>query len=80
MFEICVGSKETMQSISENGFRALNSKTGKWQIVDKDVVYKIRVDKTITDKESKTGFTDCATLLCNKDLRQIAKDKGLICK
>ena len=79
MFEICCGSKETMQNIiNSGGLKALNPKTMKWQIIDTNVDYQIRVDKTIPDTESETGFTDCVTLLCNKDLYQIAKDKGLL--
>lgn len=78
IYEVFVGSEKTMNSIKEKGARALNLKTNKWQIIDKDAKYFIRIDKTIPDEYSETGFTNCCTLLSDKDLRTIAKEKGLI--
>lgn len=66
-YEICYGDLETMKKIKEKGFRALNTKTHKFQIVDKNAKYEIR--------PNGIGFS----LFSNKDLLKIAEEKGLIC-
>ena len=77
-YEINCGSREVMEMIAKKGRTALNPKTMKWQILDKDAKYQIRVDKVI--KNSKTGEDiECCTLLSDKDLLKIAEEKGLIC-
>ena len=48
------------------------------KIIDKNAKYQVRIDKTIQDEYSKTGFTNLATLLCNLDLKTTAKEQGLI--
>lgn len=78
MYEIFVGGEEAMQMMADHGAKALNPKTMRWQIIDKNAKYIVRIDKTISDDISPTGFTNMATLLCDKDLRSIAKQKGLI--
>ena len=65
--QIAYGDFETMKKIKDKGFRALNPKTHKWQVVDKKAKYEIRPD----------GIA--FTLFSDKDLRKIAEDKGLIC-
>lgn len=77
-YEINCGSREAMEMIAKKGRTALNPKTMKWQIIDKDAKYQIRVDKVI--KNSETGEDiECCTLLSDKDLWKIAEEKGLIC-
>jgi len=78
MFTIFVGSEETMTACANHGVRALNPKTMRWQIVDKNVKYQVRIDKAIEDEYSPTGFCNMATLLCDKDLKAIARGKGLL--
>ena len=80
MFEIYSGSENTMKIIAhrKQGAVALNPKTMRHQSIDKSAKYTIRVDKTIIDEYSPTGYTNIATLLCDKDLRAIAGKKGLI--
>lgn len=70
MYEIFCGSPETMKHYAEKGVRAINPKTHKWQIIDKNACYEIR------ENAYKWGVG--AVLLCDKDLRAIAKEKGLI--
>lgn len=65
--QIAYGDLETMKKIADKGFRALNPKTHKWQVVDKKAKYEI--------KPNGISFT----LFSDKDLRKIAEDKGLIC-
>lgn len=64
---VAYGSFETMKTIKDKGFKALNPKTHKFQIVDKKAKYEIRPDGI--------GFS----LFSDKDLRKIAEEKELIC-
>lgn len=66
-YKIACGDYETMKTIAERGFRALNPKTHKWQVVDRKAKYKV-----LPDGIAYTLFSD-------KDLRKIADEKGLIC-
>lgn len=77
-FEVNCGSREAMEMIAERGKTALNPETMKWQIIDSNAKYQIRVDKVIKDSETGKDI-ECCTLLSNMDLRSIAKEKGLIC-
>ena len=75
MYEIFCGSIETMKRIAEEGVKALNPKTMRWQIVNKNAKYEIKEDYRIPiGDEIKIG----ATLLSNIDLRKEAEEKGLI--
>lgn len=65
--KIVCGSYEAMAMIKERGFKALNPKTKKFQIVDKHAKYEIV-------KEDNLYF-----LKSDKDLIKIAEKKGLIC-
>ena len=83
MYEVFCGSEKAMQMILKNGARGLNPKTNKYQIIDKEAKYKVRIDeimKADEEYEKKYGekYIKLATLLCNKDLRKIAEKKGLI--
>ncbi len=82
-YEVFCGSYEAMKKIAENGAKALNYKTNRFQIIDKTAKYKVRIDNIIeADKayQEKYGekYIKTATLLSDKNLRQIAKEKGLI--
>lgn len=66
-YEVACGSLKAMEMIKEKGFRALNPKTHKFQIVDKDAKYEIVKDGILCYLKS------------NKDLIKIAEEKGLIC-
>lgn len=76
MFEVACGSLETMQKLAKKGLRALNPKTMRYQVIDKNAVYEARYHKTIKD----TDGNDCVLglLFCDVDLHKIAKVKGLI--
>ena len=64
---IACGSYDAMAMIKEKGFKALNPKNKKFQIVDKKAKYKITKDDKLFFLES------------DKDLIKIARAKGLIC-
>lgn len=66
LFSIYCGAFETMKKVAFKGANALNPKTNKWQKIDKTAKYYIMPD----------GIG--ATLYSNLDLKQIAKEKGLI--
>ena len=66
MYEIFCGNYEIMKKYKKNGVKALNRKTMKFQIVDKDAKYEI-IKKD-----------EMYVLTCDKDLRKIAKEKDLI--
>lgn len=78
MYNIFVGSADTMNKIANRpqGAVALNRKTMKWQTIDKDAKYEVRIDKVIQDDEGNN--IECATLLSDLDLHSIAKEKELI--
>lgn len=76
-YEVNCGSREAMEMIIAKGKVALNPKTMKWQIIDKNAKYQIRIDKVINDSETGNKI-ECCTLLSNMDLCGIAKQKGLI--
>lgn len=83
MYEVFCGSEKTMLMIMERGAKGLNPRTKKYQIIDKNAKYKVRIDNIIeADKEYQKEYGEkyikCATLLSDKDLRKIAKEKGLI--
>ena len=83
IYEVACGSYKAMQILKENGVKGLNPKTHKYQIIDKNAQYKIRIDKILKadaeyQKEYDEKYIKCATLLCNIDLIQIAKEKELI--
>lgn len=69
-YEIFFGEKSLMEKISREGVKALNPKTMNWEVIDNDAQYSV--------KEDFKGDVTGATLLCNLDLNQIAKKKGLI--
>ena len=79
MFEIYVGPEAAMNAYAtqKDGVTALNTKTMKWETIDKNAKYEVRFDKAIEDEYSPTGFSNMAILLCDKDLRKLAKEKGL---
>lgn len=66
-YKVACGSLKTMEMIKEKGFKALNPKTHKFQIVDKEAEYEIVKDGILYFLKS------------NKDLIKIAEEKGLIC-
>lgn len=66
-YVIYCGQYEVMKAIAEKGARGLNPESNKYQIIDKNAKYKILKDKT--------GFYE---LKCDKDLRKIANENGLI--
>lgn len=70
-FEIFCGAKETMDSISKRGAKALNRKTTKHQVIDRSAKYEVRK----TDTKFKSSLY---SLYSDKDLHAIAKEKGLI--
>jgi len=65
-YDIACGSYAAMVMIKERGFKGLNPRTNKFQIIDKNAKYEIVED----------GIG--CTLKSDKDLRKIAKEKGLI--
>ena len=82
-YEIACGSYKAMEMLKLHGVKGLNHKTHKNQIIDKNAQYKIRIDKILkADKEYQKEYDEkyikFATLLCNKNLIQIAEKKGLI--
>ena len=68
-YRILCGGYETMKKVAEKGVKGLNSKTMKWQIVDKGAIYSIRKP----DKGKTLSY-----LYSDKDLHNIAEQKGLI--
>lgn len=66
-YVVFCGQYEVMKAIAEKGARGLNPESNKYQIIDKNAKYKILKDKT--------GFYE---LKCDKDLRKIANENGLI--
>lgn len=75
-YEIFCGSKSTMENIAKKGAKALNPKTMKWEVIDRNAQYSIKEDFRIIDDEGNERIG--ATLLSNIDLRSIVKEKGLI--
>ena len=65
-YGIFCGAKETMESVAKRGVRGLNLKTHKWQVIDKTAKYEVMADGI--------GYF----LTSDKDLKTIAKKKGLI--
>lgn len=65
-YVVFCGQYEVMKAIAEKGVRALNPKTHKYQIIE-NARYEIVKDKS--------GFYE---LKCDKDLRKIANENGLI--
>jgi len=80
MYKIYVGSEEAMRiyATRKSGVTGLNTNTMRWHTICKNAKYEVRIDKTIKDEYSPTGFSNMATLLCDKDLRKIAEEKGLL--
>lgn len=83
MYEVFCGSEKAMNMIMKKGAKGLNPKTNKWQLIDKNAEYKVRIDKVIpADENYKKTYGEShivfASLLSNKDLRKIAEEKGLI--
>jgi len=82
VFEVYIGSHDTMGKIAQRGATGLNRKTMRYQVIDKTAKYSI-VDTchkdcvSYSDCQAK-GHSPCATLYSDKDLRAIAKEKGLI--
>ena len=68
-YRIFCGHVETMRRVAEHGARALNTKTHKWQVVDKTAKYLV--------VEDNVG-NGAADLFSNLDLRKMAKDRGMI--
>lgn len=66
-YVVFCGQYEVMKAITEKGARALNPKNHKYQIIDENAKYEIVKDKS--------GFYE---LKCDKDLRKIAQENGLI--
>lgn len=66
MYNVLIGSRETMETVAKRGVKALNPKTMKWQIINKDAKYEV-VDDGVG-----------ATLKSNIDLKAEAEKKGLI--
>lgn len=77
-YPVLCGRDTTMESYAAHGVPALNPKTMEWQVIDKDAIYFVRRDKEIDDPNAPEGKVVCATLLCDKDLHTIARNKGLI--
>lgn len=82
-YEVFCGSYEAMKMIADRGAKALNSKTHKFQVIDKNAQYKIRIDNVLeadNNYKNKYGVSKivCATLLSNKNLRKLAKKKNFI--
>ena len=65
-YEVFVGAKDTMERIAKRGVTALNCKTMRRQIIDKKAKYEVVCTGGI-----------CHALMSDKDLRTIAKQKGL---
>lgn len=66
-YVVFCGQYEVMKAIAEKGARALNPKNHKYQIIDENAKYEIVKDEN--------GFYE---LKCDKDLRKIAQENGLI--
>lgn len=75
-FRICCGALNTMLLIAERGYKRLNPRTRKWQVVDKNAIYEIRNVQNFVSDEGQP-YT-CADLYADRDLGTIAKAKGLI--
>ena len=69
IYPIFCGSLNAMKMIKEKGAKALNPKTMRFQLIDKEAKYDIRIDN---------GEIKSATLMSDRDLVKIAKTKGLI--
>ena len=80
MFEIYNGPEEAMIAMAtrKGGVPAINTKTMRWETIEKKAKYEVRFDITIEDEYNPTGFSNMATLLCDMDLRKIAKEKVLV--
>ena len=65
-YEVAVGTKRAMGILKKHGFRGLNPRTMRYQVIDKNAKCQVVKDQP--------GYA----LHCNKNLRAIAKRKGLI--
>ena len=75
-FKVSCGSLDTMQLIAERGYKKLNPRSHKWQVVDKNAIYEIRNVQHFVDDEGQP-YT-CADLYADRNLDEIAKAKGLL--
>lgn len=66
-YVVFCGQYEVMKAIADKKVKGLNPKNHKYQIIDENAKYEIVKDEN--------GFYE---LKCNKDLRKIAKENGLI--
>ena len=66
-YKVFCGSLETMKKVAERGVRGLNSKTMRWQIVDKTAKYEV-----------EKGIKCLSYLFSDKDIYKIAEQKQLI--
>jgi hypothetical protein len=67
-YEIFCGAECTMKDIAKRGATGLNTKTHKWQIIDKTAKYEVR----------KSNSSSLYFLFSDKDLHAIAEEKGLL--
>jgi phage-related protein len=75
-YMVYCGSLDTMELIAKRGVKGLNPKTHKWQVVDKDAQYEVKeINHYVNDEGAPYA---CATLYADRNMREIAKGKGLI--
>ena len=74
-YMIFCGGLDTMQRIAQRGVRALNPTTMRWKAVSKTARYEaVETERFVADGVEHI----LGDLRCNEDLRQIAKERGLI--
>lgn len=77
-YPVLCGALSTMESYVRHGVPGLNPKTMRWELIDRDALYTVRIDKKIEDSSAEGGTAVLGTLLCDRNLKAIAQQKGLI--
>lgn len=75
-YMIFCGGLSTMQKIAQRGVRALNPATMRWKTVSKTARYEaVETERFVADNGVENVL---GNLMCDEDLRQMAKERGLI--
>lgn len=77
-YTILSGREQTITPYAAHGVPGFNPVTERWETIDPTAIYYLRMDKYDVDPQSATGVSTFSTLLCDRDLRSIARQKGLI--
>lgn len=70
------GGLETMEKIAARGVKGLNGSTMRYQVISKTAQYRVIKDFEGFGEEGRPYST--GELWCNEDLKEIARQKGLI--